>query len=79
MSKRPVSFKIGWNACIQCSACIAVCPQGPEFVSPFNTIAVDTPCDIACMNCEDICPVSTIFHYDSIKNEKTETAEFTGL
>jgi len=62
MANPIVSFQIGWNACIQCSACIAVCPQGPAFVSPFNTIAVDTPCDIACMNCEDICPVSTITH-----------------
>jgi formate hydrogenlyase subunit 6/NADH:ubiquinone oxidoreductase subunit I len=23
---------------------------------------VDRPCDIACMLCEDICPVSTIDH-----------------
>ncbi|MEM9921184.1 MAG: 4Fe-4S binding protein [Bacteroidota bacterium] len=58
--KEPVIFKIGWNACINCGACVAVCPQPEPFISPFDTIAVDTPCDIACMKCEDICPVGTI-------------------
>ena len=58
----PVVFHIGWNACIHCGACVAVCPQEAGFVSPFDTIAVDTPCDIACMVCEDICPVNTITH-----------------
>lgn len=77
MGKAAVSFKIGWNACIQCSACIAVCPQGPEFVTPFNTIAVDTPCDIACMNCEDICPVSTISHYNPDEGNITKQVQNT--
>lgn len=58
----PVLFDIGWNACIHCGACVAVCPQEAGFVSPFDTIAVNTVCDIACMVCEDICPVSTITH-----------------
>lgn len=63
MSKNePVIFHIGWNACIHCGACVAVCPQPVNFISDFDTIAVNTPCDIACMVCEDICPVSTIFH-----------------
>ncbi|MEM1217907.1 MAG: 4Fe-4S binding protein [Bacteroidota bacterium] len=63
MGKRePVLFQIGWNACIQCGACIAICPQKESFVSAFDTIAVDRPCDIACMKCEDICPVTTITH-----------------
>lgn len=53
-------FDVNWNACIQCAACIAVCPQDAGFVSPFDTIAVDTPCDIACMVCERICPVTAI-------------------
>ncbi len=60
---RTVFFEIEWNACIQCGACIAVCPQPAGFTSPFDTIAVDTPCDIACMACELICPVETITHY----------------
>lgn len=62
MSKEPVLFHIGWNACIHCGACVAVCPQPEPFISPFDTIAVDTPCDIACLVCELICPVSTIGH-----------------
>lgn len=60
--KEPVVFQIGWNACINCGACVAVCPQPVNFISDFDTIAVHTPCDIACMVCEDICPVSTITH-----------------
>jgi formate hydrogenlyase subunit 6/NADH:ubiquinone oxidoreductase subunit I len=60
--KEPVVFQIGWNACIHCGACVAVCPQEAGFISPFDTIAVQTPCDIACMVCEDICPVTTITH-----------------
>ncbi len=62
MSHESVIFQIGWNACINCGACIAVCPHAPGFVTSFNTIAVNTPCDIACMACEIICPVSTIIH-----------------
>lgn len=60
--KNPVIFDIGWNACINCGACIAVCPQPAGFISDFETIAVNTVCEIACMKCEDICPVSTISH-----------------
>jgi len=60
--KEPVVFQIGWNACIHCGACVAVCPHKPGFITAFDTIAVDTPCDIACMACEAICPVSTITH-----------------
>ena len=63
MSKQqPVLFSIGWNACINCGACVAICPQEAGFVSPFDTIAVDRPCDIACLLCESICPVDTITH-----------------
>lgn len=63
MSERaPVLFNIGWNACINCGACVAICPQPEPFISPFDTIAVDRPCDIACMLCEAICPVTTIGH-----------------
>ena len=60
--KHAVIFEIGWNACIKCGACVAVCPQEPGFITPFDTIAVKTPCDIACMFCETVCPVSTITH-----------------
>ncbi len=58
----PVLFSISWNACIQCGVCVAICPQEKSFISPFDTIAVDRPCDIACMICENICPVSAITH-----------------
>jgi MinD superfamily P-loop ATPase len=53
---------MGLNACIKCGACVAVCPQEAGFISPFGTIAVYTPCNIACMFCEVVCPVSTITH-----------------
>jgi len=60
--KQPVIFQIGWNACIKCGACVAICPQEAGFISEFDTIAVNRPCDIACMACEAICPVTTITH-----------------
>ena len=62
MKHPPVIFDIGWNACINCGACVAVCPQPAGFISAFDTIAVGAVCDIACMACEDICPVFTISH-----------------
>jgi len=65
MSHESVIFKIGWNACIHCGACVAVCPQKAGFITSFDTIAVDTPCDIACMACEVICPVTTITHINT--------------
>lgn len=58
----PVHFKIDWNACIKCGACVAVCPHEEVFISPFDTIAVDRPCTVACMVCERICPVTAITH-----------------
>ena len=61
-AKTAVIFEIGWNACINCGACIAVCPQEAGFISAFDTIAVNEPCDIACMCCEIVCPVSAITH-----------------
>ena len=61
-TKEAVVFSIGWNACIKCGACVAVCPQEAGFISNFDTIAVNEPCDIACMHCEAVCPVSTISH-----------------
>lgn len=60
--KQPVLFTVNWNSCINCGACVAICPQEAGFVSPFDTIAVDRPCDIACMLCELICPVDAITH-----------------
>ncbi len=59
-SNRSVSFKVIWQACIGCSACVAVCPQPEPFISPQDTIALDTPCHIACMRCVEVCPTSAI-------------------
>ncbi len=71
MAKRDaVVFDVDWNACIRCGACIAVCPQPPGFVTPFDTIAVDEPCDIACMRCEAICPVTAISHEPHTPQQK---------
>ena len=58
--RKAVVFRVDWSACIRCGACVAVCPQEAGFTTPFDTIAVDTPCDIACMACEKICPVTAI-------------------
>lgn len=75
MPKRePVVFLIGWNACINCGACVAVCPQDAGFISAFDTIAVNTPCDIVCMACEKICPVSTITHTKANDRHETHAA-----
>jgi ferredoxin len=60
ISPIPVIFTVNWNACIKCGACVAVCPQDAGFISPFDTIAVGRPCDIACLLCERVCPVSAI-------------------
>jgi formate hydrogenlyase subunit 6/NADH:ubiquinone oxidoreductase subunit I len=60
---QPVCFEINWNACLRCGACVGVCPQPPGFVTPFDTIAIDKPCDIVCMACDKICPVSAITPY----------------
>lgn len=65
-TKQPVVFSIGWNACIKCGACVAVCPHPAGFITAFDTIAVNEPCDIACMHCEAICPVSTITHHQFV-------------
>lgn len=56
----PVSFKVIWPACIQCGACVAVCLQKEPFVTMFDTIAVETPCKIACMRCVEVCPTSAV-------------------
>jgi ferredoxin len=61
-TKEAVVFDVTWNACINCGACVAVCPQPGGFTSSFDTIAVNTACDIACMFCEAVCPVDAITH-----------------
>ncbi len=69
LEPRPVVFIVDWNACIKCGACVAVCPQKAGFISPFDTIAVDRPCDIVCVNCEQICPVTAIAHRQATRAE----------
>lgn len=68
----PVVFNIDWNACIRCGACIAVCPLEAGFISAFDTIAVDSPCKVVCLACEEICPVTAITHRQATPLE-TET------
>jgi NAD-dependent dihydropyrimidine dehydrogenase PreA subunit len=67
--KEPLFFLVDWNACIKCGACIAVCPQEAGFTSPFDTIAVEQPCGIVCMDCEKICPVTAISHRAALASE----------
>lgn len=62
MAKLPVVFDIDWYSCIRCGACVAVCPHPADFTTPFDTIAVNVPCEIACMLCERVCPVTAISH-----------------
>jgi ferredoxin len=57
-----VTFNIIWPACIHCGACVAVCLQRKPFISPFDTIALETPCEIACMRCVDVCPTSAVLY-----------------
>lgn len=76
--KTPVIFQIGWNACINCGACVAVCPQPAGFISDFDTIAVGKVCDIACMVCEDICPVTTISHEQVIVSKPEDITQASG-
>jgi NAD-dependent dihydropyrimidine dehydrogenase PreA subunit len=71
--KDPLVFIVDWNACIKCGACIAVCPQDAGFTSAFDTIAVDRPCSIVCMDCEKICPVTAISHRAALAAELANT------
>ncbi len=64
-----ISFRIDWQACIRCGACVAVCPLQAGFITPFDTIAVERPCGVACLACENICPVSAIRHYPAADEE----------
>jgi formate hydrogenlyase subunit 6/NADH:ubiquinone oxidoreductase subunit I len=47
---------------LRCGACVAVCLQRKSFLSAFDTIAVQKPCEIACMLCTRACPTSAISH-----------------
>jgi len=62
MARQPVLFDVDWHTCIRCGACVAVCPQPDDFTTPFDTIAVGVDCDIACMLCVRVCPVTAITH-----------------
>ena len=68
-NRKPVLFIIDWNACIKCGACVAVCPQKKSFISPFDTIAIDRACGIACMDCERVCPVTAINHLNVLEKQ----------
>ncbi|GAB2700146.1 4Fe-4S binding protein [Kitasatospora kifunensis] len=76
MPHSPMVFQVNWNACIQCGACVAVCPKEAGFTTPFDTIATDTPCDIACMACEKVCPVTAI---DSRRATAQERADLPAV
>lgn len=60
MAKIPVIFDIDWSGCIRCGACVAVCLHPETFMTPFDTIAVNVPCVVACMLCQHVCPLSVI-------------------
>ncbi|RME46172.1 MAG: hypothetical protein D6796_09365 [Caldilineae bacterium] len=62
MPPSPIVLRVHWPACLHCGACVAVCPQPAGFTSPFETIAVNTACELACLLCEKACPVSAISH-----------------
>ncbi|HBY97596.1 MAG: 4Fe-4S binding protein [Ardenticatenaceae bacterium] len=60
MARTGVIFNIDWNGCIRCGACVAVCPHPEPFTTPFDTIAVNRACVVACMLCERVCPLTAI-------------------
>ncbi len=58
--------KVNWDKCIQCGACVSICPTGALFIADRKTMKVDFDSDkcIACELCIRPCPPRAIeVHY----------------
>ncbi|MFA6431336.1 MAG: NIL domain-containing protein [Candidatus Margulisiibacteriota bacterium] len=55
-------IKVNWDKCVQCGACVAICPTGALHVKDRNTmeIAFDNEKCIACELCVRPCPPRAI-------------------
>ena len=55
-------IKVNWEKCVQCGACVAICPTGALHVKDRNTmeIAFDNEKCIACELCVRPCPPRAI-------------------
>jgi len=51
-------IKVDWNKCVQCSACVSICPSGALYVKDRAAmeVAFDAEKCIACELCVNPCP-----------------------
>jgi NAD-dependent dihydropyrimidine dehydrogenase PreA subunit len=59
-------IKVNWDKCVQCGACVSICPAGALFISDRKTMKIDFDTDkcIACELCIRPCPPRAIeVHY----------------
>jgi L-aspartate semialdehyde sulfurtransferase ferredoxin len=59
-------IKVNWDECIQCGACVSICPTEALYIKDRKTMAVDFNADkcIACELCIRPCPPRAIeVHY----------------
>jgi NAD-dependent dihydropyrimidine dehydrogenase PreA subunit len=55
-------IKVNWDRCVQCGACVAICPTGALFTKDRNSmeVAFDSDKCIACELCIRPCPPRAI-------------------
>ena len=61
-------IKVDWNECVQCGACVSICPTGALYVSDRKIMKIDFDAEkcIACELCIKPCPPRAIeVHYSS--------------
>ncbi|MFA4967024.1 MAG: NIL domain-containing protein [Candidatus Margulisiibacteriota bacterium] len=59
-------IKVNWDKCVQCGACVSICPTGALYIKDKNTmeVAFDAEKCIACELCIRPCPPRAIeVHY----------------
>ncbi|MFA5839138.1 MAG: NIL domain-containing protein [Candidatus Margulisiibacteriota bacterium] len=55
-------IKVNWDKCVQCSACVSICPTGALYIKDRKTMEVSFDSDkcIACELCIKPCPPRAI-------------------